>query len=39
MQNYDDAITAYQEGIKQEDSPALQKGLREVQEAKGGLLP
>lgn len=38
LHRYDDAVTAYEEGIKQEDSPGLQKGLREVQEAKGSLL-
>lgn len=32
---YDDAIAAYEEGLKVEDSPALKKGLKEVQEAKG----
>jgi len=32
---YDDAIVAYEAGIKLEDSPALRKGLQEVQEAKG----
>jgi stress-induced-phosphoprotein 1 len=32
---YDEAITAYEAGIKLEDSPALRKGLREVQDAKG----
>ena len=31
---FDDAIAAYQEGLKLEDSPALRKGLSEVQEAK-----
>ena len=32
---YDDAIVAYEAGIKLEDSPALRKGLQEVQDAKG----
>ncbi len=32
---WDDAIAAYQEGIKLEDSPALRKGLKEVQDARG----
>jgi stress-induced-phosphoprotein 1 len=32
---YDDAIAAYEEGLKLEDSPALRKGLKEVQDAKG----
>ena len=32
---YDDAIAAYEAGIKLEDSPALRKGLQEVQDAKG----
>ncbi|KAG9051009.1 Hsp90 cochaperone [Tulasnella sp. UAMH 9824] len=43
---YDEAITAYEAGIAIEDSPALQKGLKEVKDAKdadeaadpGGLL-
>ncbi|KAG8842520.1 Hsp90 cochaperone [Tulasnella sp. 330] len=30
---YAEAITAYEEGIKIEDSPALQKGLKEVKDA------
>ncbi|KAF5357580.1 hypothetical protein D9758_007450 [Tetrapyrgos nigripes] len=32
--SYDAAIAAYEEGLKIEDSPALRKGLNEVQEAK-----
>lgn len=32
---YDEAIAAYEEGLKLEDSPALKKGLKEVQDAKG----
>lgn len=32
---YDDAILAYEAGIKLEDSPASRKGLQEVQDAKG----
>lgn len=32
---YDDAISAYEAGIAVEDSPALQKGLKEVKDAKG----
>jgi len=32
---YDEAIVAYEEGLKLEDSPALRKGLKEVQDAKG----
>ena len=32
---YDDAIVAYEAGIKLEDSAALRKGLQEVQDAKG----
>jgi stress-induced-phosphoprotein 1 len=32
---YDDAILAYEAGINLEDSPALRKGLQEVQDAKG----
>ncbi|KAF8607481.1 TPR-like protein [Ceratobasidium sp. AG-I] len=33
---WDEAIAAYEQGIKVEDSPALQKGLREVKEAQAG---
>jgi stress-induced-phosphoprotein 1 len=32
---YDEAVTAYEAGIKLEDSPTLRKGLQEVQDAKG----
>jgi len=32
---YDEAIAAYDAGIKLEDSPALRKGLQEVKDAKG----
>lgn len=32
---YDEAIAAYESGLKIEDSPALKKGLQEVQQAKG----
>jgi stress-induced-phosphoprotein 1 len=32
---YDEAILAYEEGLKHEDSPALRKGLEEVRSAKG----
>ena len=32
---YDDAIAAYEAGIKLEDSATLRKGLQEVQDAKG----
>jgi stress-induced-phosphoprotein 1 len=32
---WDEAIAAYEAGIAIEDSPALKKGLQEVQEAKG----
>lgn len=32
---YDDAIAAYEAGIKVEDSPALRKGLQDVKDAKG----
>lgn len=32
---YDEAIAAYEEGLKLEDIPALRKGLKEVQDAKG----
>lgn len=31
---YDEAIAAYEEGLKIEDSPGLRKGLQEVQQAK-----
>jgi len=31
---YDDAISAYQSGLAVEDSPALRKGLKDVQDAK-----
>jgi stress-induced-phosphoprotein 1 len=34
---YDEAIKAYEAGLKVEDSPALKKGLQEVQQAKGAL--
>ena len=34
---YDDAILAYEAGIKLEDSPALRRGLQEVRDAKGML--
>jgi len=33
--NYDEAITAYNKGLALEDSPALRKGLQDVQSAKG----
>jgi len=32
---YDEAISAYEEGLKHEDSPALRKGLEDVRSAKG----
>lgn len=32
---YDEAIVAYEAGLKLEDSPALRKGLKEVQDAQG----
>lgn len=32
---YDEAILAYEEGLKHEDSPVLRKGLEEVRSAKG----
>jgi stress-induced-phosphoprotein 1 len=32
---YDEAIDAYELGLKVEDSPALRKGLEEVKSAKG----
>lgn len=35
MHRWDDAIAAYEQGLKLEDSPALRKGLKEVQDAKG----
>jgi stress-induced-phosphoprotein 1 len=34
---YDEAIEAYQNGLAVEDSPAIRKGLQEVQEAKGSI--
>lgn len=33
---YDASIETYEAGLKLEDSPALRKGLKEVQDAKGG---
>lgn len=35
QRRYDDAVAAYEAGLKLEDSPALRKGLKEVQDAKG----
>ena len=32
---YDDAVAAYEDGLKYEDSQALKKGLEEVRAAKG----
>lgn len=32
---FDEAIAAYEDGLKLEDSPALRKGLQEVKDAKG----
>lgn len=32
---YDEAVEAYEAGLKLEDSPALRKGLQEVKDAKG----
>lgn len=32
---FDESIEAYEAGLKLEDSPALKKGLKEVQDAKG----
>jgi stress-induced-phosphoprotein 1 len=34
---YDEAITAYNTGLALEDSPALRKGLQEVQDARGSI--
>ncbi|CCM04028.1 uncharacterized protein FIBRA_06185 [Fibroporia radiculosa] len=34
QRSYDQAIAAYEAGLKLEDSPALRKGLKEVQDAK-----
>ena len=34
QRRYDEAIQAYETGLKIEDSPALRKGLKEVVEAK-----
>jgi stress-induced-phosphoprotein 1 len=35
---YDEAVEAYEAGLKFEDSPALRKGLQDVKDAKGRLL-
>lgn len=35
QRRYDEAIEAYEAGLKIEDSPALRKGLEEVKAAKG----
>jgi stress-induced-phosphoprotein 1 len=35
---YTEAISAYEEGLKLEDSPALRKGLKEVKDAVGTFL-
>ena len=35
QRRYDEAIAAYEEGLKLEDSPVLRKGLQEVKDAKG----
>lgn len=35
LRRYDEAITAYEEGLKLEDSAPLRKGLQEVKDAKG----
>jgi stress-induced-phosphoprotein 1 len=32
---YDEAIVAYEDGLKVEDLPALKKGLEEVKQARG----
>lgn len=32
---WDDAIAAYEEGLKLEDSPALRRGLKEVHDGRG----
>lgn len=37
QRRYDDAIAAYEAGLKLEDSAALRKGLQEVKDAKGML--
>lgn len=37
QRHYDEAIAAYESGLKLEDSPALRKGLKEVTDAKGML--
>jgi len=34
IRRYDDAVAAYETGLKLEDSPALRKGLQEVKDAK-----
>lgn len=38
LRRFDDAIQAYEAGLKLEDSPAMRKGLQEVKDAKGLLL-
>ena len=35
QRRYNEAITAYEAGLKLEDSPVLRKGLKEVQDARG----
>ncbi len=37
MHRWDEAIEAYQDGLKLEDNPALRKGLKEVEEAQSEL--
>ena len=38
LRQFDDAIQAYEAGLKLEDSPAMRKGLQEVKDAQGWLL-
>lgn len=35
LRRFDEAIEAYEVGIKLEDSPAMRKGLQEVKDAQG----
>lgn len=38
LKRWEDAVEAYNAGLKLEDSPALRKGLKEVQDAAGTTL-
>lgn len=39
LRRFDDAIQAYEAGLRLEDSPAMRKGLQEVRDAQGGFYP